>query len=294
MNWWKSWRLKRLAKLFSESRYDDVRERIVRNLKPDADSVPLLVVALEDLAPGISSMAAKKLGDIGDSRAIGPLLAALGNSDAGRYQTAAEALSAINPTWRESPDARTAIANSVSKLRNTDIGSETAARLLGRLRETSAEGVLLEALRVPTLRASVAQALGELRTPAAVEPLNQILNEAADQLRIHVFRDEAYKLGAVANALGKIGDRRSIGPLTRIKEILESKIGELRAAEEASDIFGGRRFQASVGGFEADVAGIASEAARRLEETARFARDERFECEHFLAKVGEALRSLDD
>ena len=100
-------------------------------------------------------------------------------------------------------------------------------------------------------------------------------------------------LEAVAKALAKIGDRRSIGPLSRIMQSVESKIVELRATEEASAIFGGRRFQALAGGFEADVAGIASEAVRRLETSGAIAWDERFTRERLLRLVGEALRSLE-
>lgn len=154
MNWWKSWRLKRRVRLFTERPWTEyayvrVRENVVRKLKTHVDSVPLLVAALKDPVPDIGSMAAKKLGDIGDARAIGPLLDALRDRDAQLYEAAAGALSAINPAWRELPDARAFIANSVSKLKNGDVDRETAARLLGRLRDRSTEGVLLEALRDP-------------------------------------------------------------------------------------------------------------------------------------------------
>ena len=301
MNWWKSWRLKRRVKLFTERpwteyEYVRVRENVVRKSKTHVDSLPLLVAALKDRVPDVSSMAAKKLGDIGDARAIGPLLGALGDTQAQLYEAAANALSAIDPAWRELPEARALIANCVSKLKNSDVQREIAARLLGRLGDRSTEGVLIEALRDPLLgvRETAAEALGELRTPAAVEPLNHIVNEKADQLRIYVSDDNVNLLWAVAKALGKIGDRRSIGPLTRMKEILQSKIVELRATEEASAIFGGRRFQAHAGSFEAEVAGIASEAVRRLETNAANAWDERFTCERLLTWVSDALRSLED
>lgn len=132
----------------------------------DARAIEPLIVALSDSDRRVRSSAARSLGQFGDACAIEPLIAALTDSD-----------------W----DVR-----------------ENAARALGQIGDARAVDPLLARLKDGNdyARKEAADALGQIGDARAVEPLLARLKDGDDGER----RD-------AADALGQIGDARALDPL---------------------------------------------------------------------------------
>ena len=110
----------------------------------------------------------------------------------------------------------------LEELKSEDcIDREEAAEDLGRLDDIRASDSLIAALEdeEPYVRGAAATSLGVLKVIGAVEPLIDMLKTE--------YRTDV--LGDIAFALGKIGDKRAIGPLrdllkNRPKSVLINKM----------------------------------------------------------------------
>jgi HEAT repeat protein len=210
---------------------------------------------------------ARMLGEIGDARAVEPLVATLGDNDLWLRQTAAEALSQLG--WEPADDKQRALnAIALKKWDEVErlgaaalepllarVGDKdkqvrrAAARTLGRLKDSRAVAPLSIAVQDQDMgmRQAAANALGEIGDPGAIEPLIttcryhddsgraaadalvQIGSPAVAQLVAALARDESRSRAAWA--LGEIGDARAIEPLTAILHDPKVRATVVRALE---------------------------------------------------------------
>ncbi len=139
--------------------------------------------------------AAGALGQIGDKRAVEPLIAALENEDIRSY--AAKALGQIG-------DNR-AVEPLIATLKSEDKawrGREFATEALGQI-GTPATETLIAAVKDRDFRSSAAEALGKIGAKRAAELLITALKDESGQVR-----------SSAAEALGNIGDTRAVEPLS--------------------------------------------------------------------------------
>jgi HEAT repeat protein len=159
-----------------------------------ADKVDYLIQQLNQGDVYVRMHAAKKLGDIGDSRAVQPLIAVLNDDKTGIR--AADALAQIGkPSVEPLTDALK---------HESPIGRRNAALALGKIGDDRGVNSLIHALKDSDLivRRNAVQALGEIRDTSAVEPLIDALTD-----KVPVVRRYA------ASALGEIEDKRAVLPL---------------------------------------------------------------------------------
>jgi HEAT repeat protein len=156
--------------------------------------------------PGVSGLgdedhnvrrdAAVVLGELGDPRAVEPLIAALRNKDWEMLQVAVEALVKIG---------RPTVGPLIAALGDEDsYVRQAAAVALGAIGDPRAVEPLSAALRDGNsyVRRAAAEALGRLGGPHAVGPLIAALRDEDERIR-----------EAAAEALGRLGDPRAVGPL---------------------------------------------------------------------------------
>ena len=170
------------------------------------DEVPALIIVLkEDKDEDVRGSAAYVLGEIGDKRAVEPLIYALkkDKSKSKRVQrSAAAALGKIG-------DKR-AVEPLIDAVNNDEDVRRSAARALGNLDVDDKRVVELVELLIKALRdedsdaqSAAAYVLGEIGDERAVEPLIYALKkDKSKQVRANA-----------AAALGKIGDKRAVQPL---------------------------------------------------------------------------------
>jgi HEAT repeat protein len=150
-------------------------------------AVEPLVHTLKDRSDLVRWRAARALGEIGDTRAIEPLIQALGEADCFLRRDAGDALhkmglAAVQPLIK------------ALSMENKDIRKE-AAEVLGRVGDQTAVDSLLASLKDPSpeVRGTAAWALGEIGSPAANELLGMLLQDPDPHIR-----------GAAEDALKKI------------------------------------------------------------------------------------------
>lgn len=141
--------------------------------------------------------AARALGEMGDARALEPLLGVL--EDPARFgrKRIAEALGKLGDTRALEP--------LVTLLRDSDVRLRSyTASALGRLEDRRAVEPLIAALadEWEEVRRHAAEALGALDDPRAVEPLIRALRY-----------DSTYVRWSAIYSLQQIGDARAVGPL---------------------------------------------------------------------------------
>lgn len=180
-------------------------------------AVPLLIDELRRPDSLSRRQAAVALGDIGDARAVEPLIVLLKDPNALIRRHAVKALGKIR-------DLR-ALVPLIKVLGNKDEQAHVktaAAQALGRIGQTGATGPLVLALKDPTwaVRSTAAKALGMIGDPRAVEPLILALGDADPTVRAHVV-----------DALGRIKDPRAIEPLRWSLKDRDSEVR--RRAKEA-------------------------------------------------------------
>jgi HEAT repeat protein len=190
-------------------------------------AVEPLIGLLGDADQRVQRAAAAALGQLGDARAVEPLLSALrdapveplplrlGDADSGVRHQAAEALGQLG-------DVR-AVEPLIGLL--GDAGSDVqraAAEALGRLGDVRAVEPLLRALgdEDSDVRQVAAEALGQLGDGRAVEPLLTALRDPDWSVR-----------RAAAAALGQLGDARAVEPLLTA---LRDEDSDVRQAAEAA------------------------------------------------------------
>jgi HEAT repeat protein len=136
------------------------------------------------------------LGEIGDQRAVAPLIGALGENDSSVRQDAANALGKIR-------DSR-AVESLIDTLNHSDRYScQAAIRALGAIGDERAVEPLITIFKNPSNPVhAAAEALGRIGDVRAVGPLIEALSQS-----------ERNGSRSAAEALGMIGDSRAVEPL---------------------------------------------------------------------------------
>ena len=206
----------------------------------DARAVAPLVAALRDDRKWVRGYAAEALGKLGDARAVDPLIAVLTDQDSFVRATAAAALDRLG--WR--PDSGA-----------TEAAYWVATEHWGKSASTGVIAPLLSVLNDddPAIRGVVAATLADVGA-LAVEPLIAAVNDPHTPWRRRSGAAEA--LGAIgdpravealiaalpnaacATALGQIGDARAVEPLVTALDTGET--GDRRAAARALGRLGDR------------------------------------------------------
>jgi len=166
------------------------------------------------------------LGKIGDDRAVGPCVQMLTDEDDDVRKAAAESLGLLGDASAVQP----LLAALESEREYTDC-SETAHSLvlgkvieaLGKLADERAVPILIRSLRGDpdwSMRLGSAEALEQIGHPDAIDPLVEALKDSHSTVRWYV-----------AHALGVIGDERALRPLA-VAEKLEDE-GSVPAARPA-------------------------------------------------------------
>jgi HEAT repeat protein len=183
-----------------------------------------LIAVLEDPSEDaqVKTAATSALQIISDPRAIEPLVEALGRDEAAISRPIADVLEGLGPR---------AVPALLDVLRSSKTESQRywAARILGASTSFASAAHLITALqdRSEKVRAEAARALGRLKAPQATHPLtNTLLRDPRAPVR-----EEA------ARALGEIGDERALGTLNRALNELpyEVRAGALAAMEKMGD-----------------------------------------------------------
>jgi HEAT repeat protein len=152
------------------------------------------------------SAAAKALGEIGEPQAMEPLIYALGDSDFEMdIDSIVEALDNINPQWPKSKAVESVIPKLIEKLEAHTLfdGIDSkASEVLAKIGTPAVEALIRVILHKDKKTWEWAIfALGEIRDPRAVDSL------------ISTIKDYCYM---AAVALGKIGDPRAMEPLVNV------------------------------------------------------------------------------
>ena len=212
-------------------------------------AVPTLVAGLSRRGDKSSRDAAYVLGEIGDVRAVEPLVVALADKDVNMRGLAERALCAIDPNWTKSEAAQRAVPALVSALVNGDSDTGRAAEdALGRIDPNWAKSEAAKQA-VPNLLATLrrrgsgaphaADVLGKISDARAAEPLVEALaaidsadREAAatalDRFVPNWAKSEAAKQ-AVPTLVAALKQRGNEGPRHAAKVL--GKIGDVRAVE---------------------------------------------------------------
>jgi len=191
--------VKGLMKALRYDKDDSVCEAAAKALCDvgDARAIEPLVSVLEDSgAVSVRAATARALGSVGDETAIAPLIKALSDEDAGVRAAAATALGSVGDT--------TAL--------------ETLDALIDRIDEPSEVKEAAKSARGDIMLRAHIHALhrrtGHAKIDAAVEALVEVGERAVSPL-IEILRDRDYRDG-VAQALGGIGDHRAVDPLLAV------------------------------------------------------------------------------
>ena len=185
----------------------------------DPRAVQPLIAALRDESLLVRCTAAQALGWIGDPRAAGALITALDDSVIDVQEYAAEALVKIG-----SPAVDALIA-----ALSTSQGSvkEHVAKILGMIGDIRAAEPLIAALKAQSssVRRAAAIALGKIGDPCAVDPLIFVLDDQHGEVA-----------RAAANALKRIGDPRGIEHVNAWDAPRIAKMAEKREAKRLRDL----------------------------------------------------------
>lgn len=157
--------------------------------------------------------AAEALGDLGDPRAVQPLIDRAGSAYSGAHDSVVQALGKLG---------RPALQELLRRLKQDESGvCPDAVVALGCIGDPRALEPLLGLLRSDNdlMRWGAAEALGKLGDARAVEPLLRRLGDEHPGVR-----------GAAAEALGNLGDARALAPLLGC---LRDRSGHAR--QEAAD-----------------------------------------------------------
>jgi len=167
---------------------------------------PLIAALKDDDNDWVQEKMIWALGEIGDERAVKPLIALLKVKGSDRARDAARALGKIG-------DAR-AVEPLIAALNQEDLGlCQSAARALGKIGDARAAEPLIAALNQgdPDLCQSAAWALGEIRDARAVGPLIAALEKRDCDWRgrnVH---------GNAVEALAKIGDVQTLSIMLKYR-----------------------------------------------------------------------------
>jgi HEAT repeat protein len=190
----------------------------------NARAVGPLIKALGDENLEVRAGAAWTLGKIWDARAVDPLIKLLGDESSGVREAAVWALGEIKDRRAVDPLIK-ALEDGISKVR------EAAAWALGKIRDARAVDPLIKLLgdENSDVRQAVSSVLGEIKDRRAVDPL------------INTLRDKNSKVReAAARALGEIGDKGAVDPLleTLIDEVSDVRQTAATALEKLGELLG--------------------------------------------------------
>ncbi len=159
-------------------------------------SVGALSVALFSRTHTVAAAAAKVLGDMGDVRAVEPLIQVLGCEDGKIRQAAAAALEKLGePQWKEMVNITVFDHTAPGNLRSCITN-------LGKSNDRRAAAALIEAAKIYEIRETTVQAMVDLNESAP-------LMEALEDRDVDTRR-------AAAEALGRMGHQQAVGPLIRL------------------------------------------------------------------------------
>ncbi|MDH4163981.1 MAG: HEAT repeat domain-containing protein [Nitrospirota bacterium] len=233
-------------------------------LMEEQSAVPALIDAIGDRDHEVSEKAISALGEIGDRRAIKPLLAIMQKHPSGRtgdetwrFQgSAARALkrlkdpASIGPLIKIMKDPRTNQGHEAGDIL-AEIGDPAVAPLIDELRDRSSPARILAAF-----------ALAKTHDPRAGEPLAEAFREKGDTIFQQIFiemgspavtaligltKDGLPNIRAQAvTILGRIGDPRAVDALiaatadadTRVRFAAASALGSLRSAAAVKPLTG--------------------------------------------------------
>lgn len=176
-----------------------------------------LVATFQDKRNNVQ-YAARALAQLGDARAVSPLIAALHSHDQGPLATesrvaAGDALVGLGAC---------AVAPLIDELKHPswNVRSHTA-KLLGRLGDVRAFEPLSDALSDAEswVRDEAAEALGRLRDARAFEPLLAMLQDSCPRGQ-----------SVAARALGQLGDARAVNPLIAALKCTPRSVRSVRSA----------------------------------------------------------------
>ena len=193
--------------------------------------------------PNVRERAARDLGRLGDARAVGPLIGALGDEEARVRFAVVEALGGIGDTLAvaplvaalEDPEAAVCLAavealiDFVTQPRN-DFVRSYAVKSLGEIGNRRAVETLIPLLgdELMSVARNAAEALGAIGDVRAVDTLSAIL-----------LKDRApYIRQAAAQALGRIGDSRAVDALVVALKDGETRGWEAQVREAAAEALG--------------------------------------------------------
>ena len=196
----------------------------------DKRAVEPLIATLRDRDPSVRLRAAEALGQLGDKRAVEALIVAtIRNRDPSVRRRAADALGKLK--------AEQSVEPLINALQDDDpVVRLQAAEALGRLKDERAVEPLINALQDddPAMRLQAAEALGRLRDERAVEPLIDALQDKNPSVR-----------QSGARALGQLGDKRAVEALiTALAD--EDPSVRLRAAEALGQLGDKRAVEALI------------------------------------------------
>ena len=209
----------------SQGKSAEVRERAARRLAKLKTPVAVeeLVSALDDVALPVREEAAAALGEIGDRRALQPLLRKLSDPASGIDAAAALALGKIGD------GAAFASLAAMAQL-GPPARQLAAIQALGALSDPRAADVLMPLASVPGVRQPALRALGERDDPATSPFLTAQLDGERDPAT----------LATLADALGRVGDERSILPLLAALDRTQSPTVRRETLNAVGSILGGR------------------------------------------------------
>jgi len=202
--------LERMIDSLNESNWQHQRHLIDALARFGEQCVDLLLSRLATAPPLLQIGIAYTLGEVGDVRAVQPLVVRLRSENVEVRDAAAAALAQIG-----SP----ALRSLVLALRDPNWRVRAGATAaLAVLNERRAMYPLIASLHDPyaQVRAGAARALGNLRDSRAVEPLLNTLRDAELLVR-----------SQAAVALGRIGDERAVDPL--VNTLANAKPPSVRA-----------------------------------------------------------------
>lgn len=202
------------------------RELLIRALGrlQDWPAVEPLVAALREKNPHVRQEAATALGLIGDPRSVGPLIES--------FRVESGDIEDIT-AWQ---DAARALAR---------IGGPAVGPLIAALLDENS-----------TVRASSADALGQLGDPRAVAPLIAALSDTERQVRLEA-----------AEALGEIGDQRAIERLVNLLDDPDEMV-RLYAVRALGHLIRGEVFAPLVNALDDPSIDVRSQALYALAESA--------------------------
>ena len=207
------------------------------------------VQMLQDKDPSLRKAAARALGELGDSRAVTPLITALG--DEGNH----EVWEAVAVSLRRLKDPR-AVEPLVAALKHEDTKiRQWAAAVLGDLEDRRALGPLVAAIgsEDSELRERAAVSLVKLKDPRAVEPLIAALKYETTEIR-----------ECAAIVLGHLEDRRAVEPLIALIEEEDNSAVRACIARALASLADSRATRTLIGAMQDEHPNVRAAAAASL------------------------------